>query len=144
MNSPRAFAKPDPIFGGRPQVELAFLPAALEIVETPAPPLPRVAALTLTGLLGAGIAWACLGQVDIVAPAQGKLVPTGGGKVVQPLETGVVTAIAVRDGQSVKKGQVLVALEPTETETDRNRLKGELSAAQLEAARRKARRGIRR
>ena len=135
MNSPRAFAKPDPIFGGRPQVELAFLPAALEIVETPAPPLPRVAALTLTGLLGAGIAWACLGQVDIVAPAQGKLVPTGGGKVVQPLETGVVTAIAVRDGQSVKKGQVLVALEPTETETDRNRLKGELSAAQLEAAR---------
>ncbi|MGZ3279091.1 MAG: HlyD family type I secretion periplasmic adaptor subunit [Caulobacteraceae bacterium] len=135
MNSPRAFAKPDPIFGGRPKAELAFLPAALEIVETPAPPLPRVAALALTGLLGTAIAWACLGQVDIVAPARGKLVPTGGGKVVQPLETGLVTAIAVRDGQTVKKGQLLVALEPTESEADRDRLKGELSAAQLEAAR---------
>src|SRR5689334_22582106 len=125
MSNVRVFAKLDPILDGRPKAELAFLPAALEIVETPAPPLPRVAALTLTGLLGAGIAWACLGQVDIVASARGKLTPAGGGKVVQPLESGIVTAIAARDGQAVRKGQLLVSLEPTETEADRNRLKGE-------------------
>lgn len=128
-------AKLDPIFGARPLAELAFLPAALEVVETPAPPLPRIAALTLTALLGATLAWAYLGQVDVVSSASGKLVPAGGGKVVQPLETGVVTTIAVHDGEHVKAGQVLVTLEPTQTQTDRDRLQGEASAARLEAAR---------
>jgi hemolysin D len=132
---PRPVARLDPIFGARPKSELAFLPAALEVVETPAPPLPRVAALTLTALVAAVLIWACLGQVDVVSSAQGKLVPAGGGKVVQPLETGVVTAIAVRDGQRVKAGQMLVSLEPTETQADRDRLQGESSAAKLEAAR---------
>lgn len=130
-----ANVKPDPIFGARPKGELAFLPAALEVVETPAPPLPRVAALALTALLATTLGWACFCQVDVVSSAPGKLVPAGGGKVVQPLETGMVTEIAVYDGQAVKAGQRLVGLEPTETEADRDRLKGELGAARLEAAR---------
>lgn len=128
-------AKPDPIFGGRPRDELAFLPAALEIVETPAPPASRVTALLLTGLLGATLGWACLGKVDIVSSAPGKLIPAGGGKVIQPLETGAVIAIDTRDGQHVHKGQVLIELEPTETLSDLDRLRGELSAARLESAR---------
>lgn len=128
-------AKPDPIFGGRPRDELAFLPAALEIVETPAPPASRITALLLTGLLGVTLGWACLGKVDIVSSAPGKLIPAGGGKVIQPLETGTVTAIDARDGQHVHKGQVLVELEPTETLADRDRLRGELAAARLESAR---------
>jgi len=134
--SPRpANLRPDPIFGARPKGELAFLPAALEVVETPAPPLPRIAALVLTALVAATLGWACLCQVDVVSSAPGKLIPAGGGKVVQPLETGVVTEIAVHDGERVKAGQRLIGLEPTETETDRDRLKGELSAARLESAR---------
>ncbi len=128
-------AKPDPIFGGRPREELEFLPAALEVVETPAPPLPRMAALSLSGLLFATIAWACLGQVDIVSSAPGKLIPAGGGKVIQPLETAKVSAIRVHDGQHVRKGEVLVELEPTETRSERDRLRGELSSQQLEVAR---------
>jgi hemolysin D len=128
-------AKPDPIFGGRSRDELAFLPAALEVVETPAPPASRITALLLTALLASAIAWACLGKVDVVSSAPGKLVPAGGGKVVQPLETGTVTAIDTRDGQTVRRGQVLVELEPTETLADRDRLKGELSAARIASAR---------
>jgi hemolysin D len=135
LPSIHSVARIDPIFGGRPQAELAFLPAALEVVETPAPPLPRIAALTLTALLASVIAWACIGRVDVVSSAPGKLIPAGGGKVVQPLETGTVTGIAVHDGQHVRRGQVLITLEPTETEKDRDRLKGESAAARLEAAR---------
>ena len=46
------------------------------------------------------LAWACLGTVDIVATAPGKIIPSGRTKVIQPFETGVVRAIHVRDGQT--------------------------------------------
>jgi hemolysin D len=127
--------KPDPIFGARPRHELEFLPAALEVIESPPPPLPRVAALTLVTLLIVVLLWAIFGKVDVVATAPGKLVPTGGSKVVQPLETGTVTAILVHDGMNVRKGDVLVELEPTATLADQARTSGESAAAKLEAAR---------
>jgi len=130
--------KPDPIFGARARHELEFLPAALEVIETPPPPLPRVAALTLVALLVSALAWASFGQVDVVSAAAGKLVAAGGGKVVQPLETGAVTAIRVQDGAVVHKGDVLVELEPTETLADQMRLTNELAAARLNVARLRA------
>jgi membrane fusion protein, hemolysin D len=58
------------------------------------------------------LAWASLGEVDIIAAASGKIIPSGRTKVIQPFETGVVRAIHVRDGQSVKAGQVLIELRP--------------------------------
>ena len=63
----RRAIKPDPIFGARPSHELQFLPAALEVIESPPPPLPRAAALAIVALLAAALAWASFGQVDIVA-----------------------------------------------------------------------------
>jgi hemolysin D len=128
-------AKPDPIFGGRPRAELEFLPAALEVMETPPPPLPRIMALALVSLLVVTLAWAGLSHVDVVTTASGRLVPTGGGKIVQPLEAGTVSAIHVRDGAFVHTGDVLVELEPTEARADQERLTGELAAARLDVAR---------
>lgn len=125
----------DPIFGARPRGELEFLPAALEIVHTPPPPLPRVVAIALVALLAATVAWAAFGKVDIVSTASGRVAPAGGGKVVQPLETGTVAAIHVHDGDVVQKGAILVELDPTETLADQDRLKGDLAAARLEVAR---------
>src|SRR6186713_429999 len=81
--------------------ELAFLPAALEIVETPPSPIGRSIGATIILLFVLALVWACLGEIDIVASAQGKIVPTGRIKVIQPLEIAVVRAIHVRDGQSV-------------------------------------------
>jgi hemolysin D len=130
--------KADPIFGGRPRNELYFLPAALEVIDTPAPPLPRMAALCIVALLFAVLAWSILGKVDVVSTAPGRIVPAGGSKVVQPLETGTVTAIRVRDGMVVHKGDVLVELEPTSTLADQARTRGELSAQQLEVSRLRA------
>src|SRR5438046_8312253 len=93
--------------------ELAFLPAALEIVETPPSPIGRAIGATIIAVFLAALAWACLGTVDIVATAQGKIVPGGRIKVVQPFETGVVRAIYVPDGQPVKAGDLLIELDPT-------------------------------
>src|SRR6478752_2458958 len=122
----------------RREQELAFLPAALEIVETPAPPLAGAIGGVIIALFCAALVWGSFCKLDIVASATGKIVPTGRTKVIQPFETGVVRAIHVRDGQSVKAGDVLIELDPTMTEADNERQKSDLLAAELEVARLRA------
>jgi hemolysin D len=119
----------------RGQVELAFLPAALEIVETPPSPVGRAVAFTIVAVFVAAMAWASLGTVDIVVVAPGKIIPSGHTKTIQPFETGVVRAIDVRDGQSVKAGDVLLELDPTMTGAELGHLKSDWIAAQLDIAR---------
>src|SRR5260370_21951108 len=88
--------------------ELAFLPAALEIVETPPSPIRRMIGAIIILLFCAALVWAWWGTIDIVASATGKIVPSGRTKVIQPFETGVVRSIRVQDGQEVKAGDVLI------------------------------------
>jgi hemolysin D len=121
---------------GRPsRDEREFLPAALEIIETPASPTGRAVAAVIMAFFIFALAWSILGRVEIVATMQGKIVPTGRTKVVQPLEMGVVRAIHVKDGESVKAGQVLIELDPTASTAERDRLASELMATRLGAAR---------
>lgn len=115
--------------------ETAFLPAALEIVETPASPAGRAVAGTIILFLLIAFFWACFGTVDIIATAQGKIIPTERTKTIQPFETGVVRAIHVRDGQKVKVGDVLIEIDPTINGAERDRLVQELMQQKLDAAR---------
>jgi hemolysin D len=134
----RAVARIRPEEERRRHDELAFLPAALEIVETPPSPLGRATTFSIIAVFAVAVAWACLGTVDIVAIAPGKLVPSGRTKTIQPFETGVVRSIKVHDGQAVKSGDVLIELDTTITAAELSHLKGDLVAAQLDAARTKA------
>src|SRR6516164_9791267 len=118
----------------RDRDELAFLPAALEIVETPPSPVGRAIGATLMALFTVATIWATLGQVDIVATATGKIIPTGHSKVIQPFETGVVRAIRVADGETVKAGDQLIELDPTIAAGETAHLQGDLVAAQLDIA----------
>ena len=118
--------------------ELAFLPAALEIVETPPSPVGRTIAFILIGLFTAALVWSWWGTIDIVASATGKVVPNGSTKVIQPFETGVVRAIRVQDGQPVKAGDVLIELDPTLNAAERDHLSNDLVAEQLNVARLRA------
>jgi hemolysin D len=128
-----------PKLSGRARAdETEFLPAALEIVETPASPVGRAVALTIMAIFCISVAWASISHVDIVASASGKIVPSGGTKVIQPFEMGIVRAIHVHDGQQVKTGDVLVELDPTINQSDRDHLRSDLIATQLEIARLKA------
>jgi hemolysin D len=122
-------------YKGRDKHELAFLPAALEIVETPPSPVGLTIAYSIIVLFCLALGWAFFGRVDIVASAPGKIIPTGHTKTIQPYETGVVRAIDVLDGQAVKKGDVLIELDSTMNEADTNHLKSDLIAAQLDVAR---------
>jgi hemolysin D len=122
----------------RDREELEFLPAALEIVETPPSPLGRAIGATLIGLFVLALAWASLGHVDIVATAPGKIIPTGYSKLIQPFETGVVHAILVTNGQTVNAGDVLIELDSTINEGETSHLRGDLQSAQLDIARLRA------
>jgi hemolysin D len=123
--------------------ELEFLPAAVEILESPASPLGRTIALAIALFAAIAILWACVGEIDIVAVAQGKIVPTGRTKVVQapalnPGESGVVKSIAVEEGQHVNQGQVLIALDATEIGADRSKITQQLAQMRLDVARLRA------
>jgi hemolysin D len=122
----------------RRREELAFLPAALEIVETPPSPIGRMIALTLVLLFCAALAWACWGTIDIVAAATGKIVPSGRSKVIQPFETAVVRSIRVQDGQAVRAGDLLIELDPTVNAAERDRLQNDLVAERTNVARLRA------
>src|SRR4249920_2091912 len=118
--------------------ELAFLPAALEIVEMPPSPIGRTIGATIILLFCAALVWAWWGTIDIVASATGKIVPSGRTKVIQPFETGVVRSIRVQVGQAVKAGDVLIELDPTVNAAERDHLRNDLLAEQLNIARLRA------
>ena len=119
----------------RKRQELEFLPAVLEVVDSPPSPLGRWILFTIMTFFVIAVIWSIVGKVDIIATAQGKIIPSGNVKIIQPLETGIVRTIHVRDGQTVKAGDVLVELNPTGAAADENRLGRELATAQVSIAR---------
>ena len=109
--------------------EAAFLPAALSLQETPAHPSPRRLACAICVLMAAGLAWAALGEIDIVAVAPGRIVVSDRTKTLQPLETSVIKRVLVKDGDSVQAGQVLVELDATYADADGASLREQLVSA---------------
>ena len=122
----------------RRREEREFLPAALEIIETPVSPAGRIMMGTIGLLVVVAIAWACIGQIDIVATANGRIIPSGQIKLIQPLELGVVKKIAVAEGDHVAANDVLVELDPTTNAADRDRASHDLLQAELDIARLRA------
>lgn len=114
--------------------EFEFLPAALEVLDTPPRPAARMAATAICAFFLLAIVWAIYGKVDTVAVAQGQLIPTARVKLIQPLETAIVRAIHVQDGQSVKAGDILVELDPTDAQSNYGAIKADLVKAELDAA----------
>ena len=102
----------------RVHAETEFLPAALEVLETPPNPLGRAVLWALLAFVGIAILWASFGHIDIVAAAEGKVIPRGRVKIIQATDIGIVRAIHVIDGQVVRAGQPLVDLDPTVTQAD--------------------------
>ena len=118
--------------------EAQFLPAALSLQDTPVSPIPRVAMWLLIIFAALAVLWATFGRIDVVATAQGKVVPNDRSKTIQPFETAAVRAIHVTDGQTVNVGDVLIELDATTAHADRDKITGDLAVARLMVARGKA------
>jgi hemolysin D len=72
----------------------------------------RLTQVILVGIT-AGLGWSIVARVDVVVNASGKLEPLSQSQVVQSRSGGIITAVLVREGQSVKQGQLLIQLEKT-------------------------------
>jgi hemolysin D len=118
--------------------ELAFLPAALEIVETPPSPAGRAIGASVILVFCVALAWAAFGRIDIVASAQGRIVPSDRDKVIQAMEIGVVRSLLVENGQKVKAGDVLIEIDPTINEAEARQARRDLRTTRLDIARLRA------
>ena len=87
-----------------------FLPAALEVQETPPSPIGRFILWSIVILLVIAIAWASLSKVDIVAATRGKLVVNELSRPVNSAVTAEIVEVLVKEGEHVEKGQSLIKL----------------------------------
>lgn len=110
---------------------LAFHPPLIRLQQQAPSPIGRRVLWCLLALLVFLIVWASVGRLDIVAVAEGKLVPEDYLKIVQPSEAGIVSAILVREGQTVQKDQVLMRMDALTTDTDLNALTTERGRKRL-------------
>lgn len=117
------------------RLETDFLPAALEITETPPPPAGRAVLWLIILASFFAIAWSFLSEVEMVAVAEGRLIPTARLQAVEAGDAGIVRAILVREGERVVKGQPLVRMDSTLSGADEAAARADLSAATLQRAR---------
>lgn len=115
-----------------------FKPLLSEIEEAPVSPLGRFTFWTLVALIVVTTLWLFIGQVDIVVNARGIIVPDGDAKIIQPLDTGVVRQILIKEGDFVKKGQLLIAIDTSTTDAQLQTVNKNLEQSKLEAQRLKA------
>src|SRR5438270_6935879 len=108
-----------------------FAPPLLRIQEKPPAPLAGWMLRLLIALLAGVILWATFGRLDIVAVADGKLVPSSYLKIVQPSEQGIVKEILVQEGERVASGQVLVRMDPVLTAADTRSIQSEYDNKRL-------------
>ena len=93
-----------------------FKPLLIEIEDKPLNPLGRIILYLVLAIMIFATAWLILAKVDVVVSAQGKVVPSGEIKILKPLESGVVSKIFVKESDRVKKGDILIQIDPTVTD----------------------------
>jgi hemolysin D len=116
-------------------VRREFLPAAMELEATPASPLGRAVIWLIVTLFVVAVIWASIGKVDVIAVAEGSIVPSGKSRTVQPSMLGVVADIRVENGDHVQAGQPLIVLDSTLTSADVNRLRESIRTREQRVAR---------
>jgi len=115
-----------------------FKPLLSEIEESPVSPLGRFTFWTVVSLIIITIFWLVIGKIDIVITARGIVIPDGEAKIIQPLETGVVKEILVKEGDCVKQGDLLVLIDTMATDAQLKTVKENLKTSKNEAERLKS------
>ena len=114
---------------------LEFAPGLLAIQESPPAKLPRAVLYSVALLFAILLAWALFGRLDIVASAEGRLVPQTYVKIVQPAEAGIVQDILVHEGEAVAAGQVLMRMDAKLTDADARAIRNEFDLKRLQLRR---------
>jgi len=118
--------------------EAEFLPAALSLQEKPVSPVARLLATVLIVLVAVLITWSIVGKIDIIVNASGKIIPSGYTKTIACVDVASVRALHVEEGQHVKAGDVLIELDTSASDAERDKATGDRTTALLQVARAKA------
>lgn len=113
------------------RTEKEFLPAALSVMETPPSKTARIMTYTIAIMFTVFIVWACIGKMDIIATATGKLIPAANIKTIQTLVDSEIEEIYVVEGQYVKEGQKLIKFNQTEVAANIDRIRNEMTALDM-------------
>ena len=111
------------VHGEEREKETEFLPAILEVTETPPSPTGRLVMWSILALVVVALVWSVMGHINEVAVAAGKVIPSGQIKTIQVKNKGIIKEINVEEGQLVQEGDTLVILDPTTTSADYDSLK---------------------
>jgi HlyD family secretion protein len=114
---------------------LDFAPGLLALQACPPSPLPRTMGMLIVLLVASLIAWSAWGRLEIIAVAEGKLVPKTYVKIVQPAEGGILKDILVKEGDQVQGGQVLMRMDRRLAEADTRILDNAIAQRTLQLAR---------
>jgi hemolysin D len=112
-----------------------FQPLLVEIQDRPLNPLGRSILWIIFGVIVFGLIWLFVGKIDVVVSARGKVVPSGEIKILQPIETGVISKILVKEGDKVQKGQILMQIDPSVTQMSLESKKKDLQVLMAEVKR---------
>lgn len=112
-----------------------FKPVLSEIEDAPVSPVGRLTFWIVTAIITFTVLWLIIGKVDIVVSARGIVIPQGEAKIIQPLETGIISAIHVKEGDFVKQGQPLIDIDPATTAPAMEAVKENLANTKLEVER---------
>jgi hemolysin D len=118
--------------------EAEFLPPALSLQEKPVSPASRLTARVLMVFVGGFLLWSILGHIDIIVNAVGKIIPSERTKTIASVDVASVKALHVQEGQAVKAGDVLIELDATASDADRDKAQSDLMMATLQMARSRA------
>ena len=128
-------AQADSPLKGMNEHEKEFLPAVLEVTETPPSHAARLLSYVIMSVFVITLLWAVFGKIDIIATAAGKLMPAANIKTIQTLTDSEIEEIYVVEGQYVKEGQELIKFNQTEVTANINRIKNEMKALEIAVAR---------
>lgn len=92
----------------------AFLPAAVEVAVRPAPRVVPIMIIIIVAFVAAAIGWSFFSHLDVFTNAAGRVRAATPPAVVQPMEAGRIREIAVRNGSSVRKGDLVIGLDDIE------------------------------
>jgi HlyD family secretion protein len=135
MNAPVPPAPGAAVASGPPSASRAFSPELLRLVGRAPSPLPRALLWTLTALVACALAGAWIGRLDMIAVANGRLVPEGYLKVVQPAEAGIVRELLVQEGDVVEAGEILARMDPRLSDADAATLSWQVRLQRLQLRR---------
>lgn len=121
--------------GDTPMALLEFQSPTVAVIATPVSVVSRYTALIVTALVFALLIITATVKVSKVVTAQGKLVSSAPTIVMQPFDTSIVQSINVREGEIVRKGQLLARLNPTFAHANLKALNAQVVEMSAEQAR---------